>query len=287
MGGSDARELGSHAQGAPCVVAEALGSSDSHAAPAEVQIEKLIDLGLILEQYILAGYADICGTALDVDGDVAGLDPEVSHADFAVLKDQLAVVLADRRTREARRLEHRVDLLPQPALGQSDVEHCILRYVGLGCLSVHALEHIEIYSKADRLGAALHAVHELVVPAAREGAVGHSVDEALENNAVIISAVADDREIYPYIIMKFPERRGGKSIFELLCSLSTAEVAADLKEPRHRHIGRAGERDQGYEVVGVEHVDAVLFTNRDDTVHVLLAHALYKLLLQVATVGDT
>ena len=163
MGGGDARELGSHAQGAPCVVTEALGSSDSHATSAEVQIEKLIDLGLILEQYILAGYADICGSALDVDGDVAGLDPEVSHADFAVL-----------------------------ALGQSDVEHSILRYVGLGCLSVHALEHIEIYGKADRLGTALHAVHELVVPAAGKGAVWHSVDEALENNAVIIDERMSD-----------------------------------------------------------------------------------------------
>ena len=153
----DLRELGRHAQGAAPVILKALWCGDRHAALAEPEVEQLVYLRLIFEQDILAGNADIRGAALDVDRHVAGLDPEIAHTCLGILKDQLAVILLDGRTGEACRLEHRVDLFTEPALGQRDIQHGIHGSIDRGRL-LDAFELIEVDGKADRLTAALHAV---------------------------------------------------------------------------------------------------------------------------------
>ena len=194
----DLRELGRHAQGAAPVILKALGSGDRHAAFAELEVEQLVYLRLIFEQNILARNADIRGAALDVDRNVAGLDPEIAHPRLGILKNQLAVILLDGRTGKARRLKHCVDLFAEPALGQRHIEHGVLRDIPRGRL-LDALEHIEVNGEADRLTAALHAVQELVVSAAGEHAVGYAAHKALEDHAVIITAVAHDRKVDLYL----------------------------------------------------------------------------------------
>ena len=119
----DARKFGGNAQGAARVIAKILHCGDCHAAFSNVEVEQLIDVRLVLKENILAGNADVGGAALDVDGDVRGLDPEVTDTGFGVFKNQLSVGPLDGGAGEARRLEHRVDLFSESPLGESNVKH--------------------------------------------------------------------------------------------------------------------------------------------------------------------
>ena len=121
VGLGDVGELGGHPQGPGAGVPEVFGARHAHAAFADVQVQQLVDLRLVLQQDVLTGHADIRRASLHIDAHVRGLDPEVADARVLVGEDQLSAVLPDGRAAIARLLEHGVDVFTQSAFRQGNV----------------------------------------------------------------------------------------------------------------------------------------------------------------------
>ena len=96
-----------------------------HTAFADTEVQKLVNVGTVFQQNILARNADIRRASLHVDRNVGGLDPEVANALLLVFKGQLAVIFFDGGAFVARRLQHGVNLFAKSALGQGDVNHLL------------------------------------------------------------------------------------------------------------------------------------------------------------------
>ena len=117
------RELRRNSQRSVASVAKVLFCGNCHSALAHSEIEQLVNVGLVLKDYILARNSDIRRTSLDVYYHVRGLYPEVSHADLGVFKYKLSALLADRRTFKSRFFKYSVSLLAKSALGERYVNH--------------------------------------------------------------------------------------------------------------------------------------------------------------------
>ena len=68
---------------------------DSDPAFSQPQVEQLVNIGVALEQDILAHDSDIRRPVFNVNRDVGWLDKQVTHPIFLVFKYEFAVVLVN------------------------------------------------------------------------------------------------------------------------------------------------------------------------------------------------
>ena len=121
---------------------------------------------------------------LDVDRHVAGLDQEAAHPGGRVLYHQFAggVVVLSRQTAGSR--QQAVDLVPQPSLGQGDVQQDGRgRLCGRGGQPVQL---IQIDGKAHRPRPGGELAGQQIVPAAPQHRPGRALQIPLKDQAVVI-----------------------------------------------------------------------------------------------------
>ena len=90
---------------------------------ADIEVDKLVNIRLVLKQDILACNADVGGSSLNIDRNVGGLHPEIPHLLFFIFKNELSVIFLDRGTFIACGFKHRIDLFAETPFRKRNVKH--------------------------------------------------------------------------------------------------------------------------------------------------------------------
>ena len=96
-------------------------AGDDESAEPEAQVERLVDVRLLLEKDILADNPEVRGAIEDIRRDVGGFEEQHAQVTLRVGEDQSARVLVDPlHTEVAQEYKGR---LQQPALGERERQH--------------------------------------------------------------------------------------------------------------------------------------------------------------------
>ena len=131
----------------------------SHTADTGLQIQQFIDIRSIFHQDVFACHANICSAALNIDGNIRRLDPEVAYFLFRIFKNQLPVFLQDLRTFITGFRKRLIDLLAQTSLWERHIQKGLLFFCCIPCFFLQVIQLICIDRKPYSTGAAVHFFH--------------------------------------------------------------------------------------------------------------------------------